>query len=211
MTIVSELVSRLIVSGVAPEVAASVVAEAFAAGVSTGLPRNSAHENRKAYDRERKRSQRNSTGIPPESTGHADKALTLKKDIKRVRATKHPCPPDWKPKDAHYEAAAKLHIPRSAVDAKAEDLRIWAGSTGALKVDWDLTFHGFLRRDAPKMAQAPPAATAPTITPANPSWNAWKAHFRDLGQNNRAALMDKCAVDGKPFTVPTEWPQQGRT
>jgi hypothetical protein len=62
-----------------------------------------------------------------------------------------------------------------------------------------------------ELPAAKPVVTAPTITPANPSWNAWKAHFRDLGQNNRAALMDKCAVDGKPFTVPTEWPQQGRT
>jgi len=49
--------------------------------------------------------------------------------------------------------------------------------------------------------------TLPTITPADRSWNAWKSHFRDTGQNGRAAIMDKCATDGKPFTVQSEWPQ----
>jgi uncharacterized protein YdaU (DUF1376 family) len=45
-----------------------------------------------------------------------------------------------------------------------------------------------------------------TITPADRSWNAWKSHFRDTGQNGRAAIMDKSASDGKPFTVQSEWP-----
>jgi hypothetical protein len=48
--------------------------------------------------------------------------------------------------------------------------------------------------------------TAATITPASPSWNAWKAYYRDTNQNFKAALMDKSAADGKPFTVPSEWP-----
>src|SRR6185503_17782540 len=113
---------------------------------------------------------------------------------------KHPCPQTWAPKDEHYAKAALLNVPRSAVDAKAEDMRIWAGSTGALKVDWDLTFHGFLRRDAPKLAQAPPAGALPAITPTSRSWNAWKAHYRDTGQNFKESHMDKCASDGKPFT-----------
>jgi uncharacterized protein YdaU (DUF1376 family) len=45
-----------------------------------------------------------------------------------------------------------------------------------------------------------------TITPADRSWNAWKSHFRDTGRNVTAAIMDKCASDGKPFTVQSEWP-----
>ena len=113
---------------------------------------------------------------------------------------------DWKPTQGHFDAAAKLSIPPAAVEAKAEDMKIWAGSTGALKVDWDLTFHGFLRRDAPKLAVAAKSAAAATITPASPSWNVWKAHYRDNKLNFRAGHMDKCATDGKPFTVPSEWP-----
>lgn len=206
---IADLVSRLIASGTPPELAAQVVSEAFAAGVSTGIPRNSAHENRKAYDRERKRKERNSTGIPPDSTGHADMALTLKKDkdkSKKVRVAKHPCPPDWKPTEAHFDAAEKLRIPRTAVEAKAEDMRLWAGANGALKVDWDKTFHGFLRRDAPKLAAMAGPAVMATITPESRSWNAWKSHYRDTKQNFNAGHMDKCASDGKPFTVPSEWP-----
>jgi hypothetical protein len=211
--VIGEFVSRLIASGTPPELAAQVVAEAFAAGVSTGTPRNSAHENRKAYDRERKRKQRVSTGIPPDSTGHADTALTNKKDIevsKKVRARKGLLSADWKPNEGHYSKAAELSIPKAAVDAKAEDMRIWAGSTGALKLDWDLTFHGFLRRDAPKLAVRGSLSTA-TITPQSPSWNAWKAHYRDTGKNFNAKQMDKCASDGKAWTVPTEYPPGHRS
>lgn len=146
-----------------------------------------------------------------DSTRHpqmSEKALTYKKDIKedkKVKARKHPLSADWKPSEVHYEAAAKLSIPKSAVDAKAEDMRIWAGSTGALKLDWDLTFHGFLRRDAPKLAvRGSPTAT--TITPQSPSWNPWKSHYRDTGQNFSAKKMDESASNGKPWTVPSEYP-----
>jgi hypothetical protein len=100
----------------------------------------------------------------------SQEALTYKKDIevsKKVRARKGPCPPDWKPNESHYAKAAELNIPKAAVDAKAEDMRIWAGSTGALKLDWDLTFHGFLRRDAPKLAVVGTLAKT-TITPESP-------------------------------------------
>jgi hypothetical protein len=45
-----------------------------------------------------------------------------------------------------------------------------------------------------------------TITPADRNWNAWKSHFRDSGKNGIAAIMDKCASDGKPYTVQSEWP-----
>lgn len=205
---IADLVATLIAAGTPPDVAATVVAQAFAEGVSVHrTPVDTAAEKRRAYDRERKKKERESGGSPVESGGSPEKALTLKKDNKRVRAAKHPCPPDWMPNDEHYRKAAELNISRAAVDAKAVDMRLWAGSTGALKVDWDLTFHGFLRRDAAKIASAPPIVhTAHTITPASPSWAAWKAHYRDGNQNFRAALMDKSAADGKAFTVPSEWP-----
>jgi hypothetical protein len=103
-----------------------------------------------------------------------------------------------------------MNIPRSAVDSKAEDMRIWAGSKGETKADWDLTFHGFLRRDAQKLAAsvAHHGPAAVTITPHSPSWNAWKTHFRDSAKNFQASHMDKLAGEGKPFTVPSEWPPQ---
>jgi hypothetical protein len=132
---IRQLVTRLIEAGVPAEMAAEVIMEAYTAGQEPFI--------RQSYDKNDSRNE----------------ALILKKDIKKekkVRATKQRLSPDWKPSEGHYEAAAKLNIPRSAVDDKAEDLRIWAGSTGATKVDWDLTFHGFLRRDVVKLAVAPP-------------------------------------------------------
>jgi hypothetical protein len=161
-TVIAGLVSQLIAAGVAPELAATVVTEAFVAGAtSTGIPRTSAHEKRKEYDRERKRKERMSTGIPPDSTGHADTALTLSslkdnsiKKEKKVRARKSELSTDWAPSDNHFSSAEKLGIPRAAVLNKAEDMRLWAKSTGAVKVDWDATFHGFLRRDAHKLTGA---------------------------------------------------------
>lgn len=82
-----------------------------------------------------------------------------KKEEKKVRARKAPASPlpaDWQPSAAHFEAAVKLHIPREAVFAKAEDMRLWAQSTGAVKADWNATFHVFLRRDASKLSTGNP-------------------------------------------------------
>ena len=211
---VAEIVSRLIAAGAPPEVAAVAVTEAFAAGAASQNPPTSADittEKRRAYDRERQRKLRRHPPTSADNPPSPTEVLTLKKDNKKVRATKHPCPPTWEPNEKHFEAAEKLHIPRTSVLSKAEDMRIWAGSTGATKVDWDLTFHGFLRRDAPKLREPPSPTTAATITPGSPSWNAWKSHYRDTKQNFSASHMDKCASDGKAFTVPSTWPPGHRS
>ena len=47
---------------------------------------------------------------------------------------------DWSPKPAHYAKGERAFIER-----KAEDMRNWAKSKGVMRVDWDATFHGFLR------------------------------------------------------------------
>jgi hypothetical protein len=98
----------------------------------------------------------------PQNTNSALTYLEEDKDIKKVskrarKANSTPLPVDWKPNESHTEAAAKMSIPKTAVDAKAEDMRLWAQSSGALKVDWDATFHGFLRRDREKLAAYGPA------------------------------------------------------
>lgn len=172
---------------------------------SSGNPAEARLQKIRAYDRNRKRL---SNGNPAEIQRNDETALTLKeinKKEKKVRVAKHPLPAEWQPNEKHFAAAGALNIPRSAVLSKAEDMRIWAGSTGALKADWDLTFHGFLRRDAPKLAVSTPK-TAVSITIESPSWNLWRAHFRDTGQDFKVKLMDKAASDGKSFTVPSEFP-----
>ena len=165
MTSVAELISRLVAAGAPPEIAAIVVTEAFVAGVSCGksggIPVDAAAERRRIYDRDRKRESRrksaDSGGIPVESPRTSKSGLLLtslskeeegSKESKKVRARKHQLPVDWWPNDKHFEAAERLHIPHAAVFEKAEDMRLWARGSGAVKADWDATFHGFLRRDA---------------------------------------------------------------
>jgi hypothetical protein len=211
--VIAELVSRLIASGTPPELAAQVVCLAYAEGAGTERQSrdisDTSSDKKRERDRDRMRQKRDLERQSPESRDSRHSALTLKnlKDsTKKVRATKQRLSPDWKPTEAHYAAAEKLRIPRTAVDGKAEDMRIWAGSTGAVKLDWDLTFHGFLRRDAPKLASMAGPDTAVTINPTSPGWNPWKSHYRDTGQQFKAAHMDKCSSDGKPFTVPSLFP-----
>jgi hypothetical protein len=78
--------------------------------------------------------------------------LEVKKE-KKVKVRAAPCPQEFQPNEKHFEAAAKLGIPRQAVLDKAEDMRIWAKSKGEIRSDWDATLHGFLRRDASKLQQ----------------------------------------------------------
>ena len=209
MTVIGEMVKTLIAAGTPPDIAAVVVAEAYALGMSSGTrPADKLDESadrRRTKDRERKREMRRQSAESADILPISASALTLKKDNLKKVSKRKPIPPDWKPSEVHFAKAAEMNIPRSAVEAKAEDMRIWAGSSGAVKADWDLTFHGFLRRDAPKLAiRGSPSVS--TITPESPSWNGWRSFFRDTGKLNHVRLMDKSASDGKPFTVQSEWP-----
>ena len=58
----------------------------------------------------------------------------------RARAHRTLLADDWSPKPAHYAKGERAFIER-----KAEDMRNWAKSKGVMRVDWDATFHGFLR------------------------------------------------------------------
>lgn len=216
---VGALVARLIAVGTPAEIAASVVAESFAAGAmscrqSADCRVDETTEKRRAYDRERQRKIRRqlkeSADNPPTPPTEAY-TLTIDNNInsKSVRARKHRIPPTWQPSAKHYEAAERLGIPRSSVDDKAEDMRNWAGANGTLKADWDLTFHGFLRRDAPRLA-AEAARTGLTPTTAaslrndrgvfvardHPAFEAWNQYEKKRHPINR---------DGGWY-FPSEWP-----
>ena len=219
MSDIGAMVEELVTAGTPPAVAARIVAEAFTAGVASAVVRGQSAdisaENRREKDRERKRIERaaskKSADNPQTSAESADcpnEALSLKslsKD-KKERARKHPCPPDWQPNEKHFAWAAKEHIPQSAVLSKAEDVRLWAQSTGEQKKDWGATLEVWLRRDAPKLRVVKPTTSGVQIKVGDRSWDLWKAHYRDIGQQKTAALMDSQAQRGGAITVPSEYP-----
>ena len=69
-----------------------------------------------------------------------DKKEKERKTRARARVHKTLLADDWSPKPAHYAKGERAFIER-----KAEDMRNWAKSKGVMRVDWDATFHGFLR------------------------------------------------------------------
>ena len=161
MADIGALVARLVGAGCDAGVAASVVAEVFTAGVLSadfrGQNVDETAERRRAKDRDRKRLLR---GLPQTSAdigGLPQTALTLSsstnsvvKKEKKERARKQPLSADFRPKESHFEAAAKFGKPPQFVRDKFEDMRIWALSKGELRDNWDMTLHGFIRRDAKK-------------------------------------------------------------
>jgi hypothetical protein len=56
-------------------------------------------------------------------------------------------PNNWHPTESHYEKGDGLGFSASAVDEMAEDMRLWAGAKGETKSNWDMAFHGWLRRE----------------------------------------------------------------
>lgn len=182
---ISQLVQRLKSAGATPEMLSDVL-ETFAgmlddARNSTGIPVDRAAEKRRAYDRERKaaakaRSAGNSTGIPPESGSSTpsppDGPLSLPQTPAHTplnpptpsaprRDRGCALPAGWLPSQRHWVLASQLGKTADWMRQQAEAMREWAEANRnravARKADWDLTFSGWLRREAGKsQTRAPP-------------------------------------------------------
>lgn len=63
-------------------------------------------------------------------------------------------PSQWHPSENHFLKARQRGFSAAEVEDMAEDMRIWAGANGKTKKDWDLAFHGWIRRQ--KRGQGPP-------------------------------------------------------
>jgi len=113
MTPIADMVRKMLEKGVNHEailIAIEGAEEAIIANNSTGIPRNSADEvaeKRRAYDRQRKR---NSTGIPPDSTGIPEVPLS-KSNLREEKreASQAEFRGNWRPDKLDWEnAVAKL-------------------------------------------------------------------------------------------------------
>jgi len=130
---------------------------------STRHPVDDAADRRRAWDREYRRRKRGrppdppdihptSADIPPDKVESALSFLkedkkhsgVVSKKEKGARGSK--IPPDWRPKELHYEMGAKLGMNRRQVDERADEMRSWcdANSNRAIttKANWDAAFTG---------------------------------------------------------------------
>jgi uncharacterized protein YdaU (DUF1376 family) len=102
----------------------------------------------------------------PAANGHANAersdsyhSHSHKKEREGAKAPSraHQIPKDWVPTENHFSQADKLGFGARQVEGMAEDMRLWAGAKGAVKVNWDLAFSGWMRRqNQPQNGHAPP-------------------------------------------------------
>jgi hypothetical protein len=82
-------------------------------------------------------------------------SITKKENNKKNSG--HALRDDWKPADDDYGYGNNLGLSRSQVDGFAEDMRLWARANAnravGRKADWQATFHGWMRREAPKASK----------------------------------------------------------
>ena len=165
MTPIADMIEEMTARGVAPDIIVLAVRTAELTGKSGGIPVDTAAEKRRAYDRERKAKKRNSGGksggIPPDpenalSLTSSPNTQSIKEGKKerlpvRRKSTGIPLPEDWAPSEKHYALASEFNRTHAEVDAKAEEVRLWARANEhravARKSNWDAMFSGCLRRD----------------------------------------------------------------
>jgi hypothetical protein len=89
---------------------------------------------------------------PPET-----EQIQNRERVAKAPSRAHQIPKDWVPTENHFSQADKLGFGARQVADMAEDMRLWAGAKGAVKVNWDLAFSGWMRRqDRPQNGHAPP-------------------------------------------------------
>lgn len=173
------MVAELIEAGCAPDVAASVVARAFVAGVnSTGIPRNPVDkvaEKRRAYDRERKR---NSTGIPPEFTGNPDAPSISLENKKEKKDRGAQLAEAWKPDDVRWTAACR----KLGTDGAERELSKFTShhrAKGTVFKNWNFAWDKWLLNSeqwAPKQV-----AGVGVVNPDGVNWRAALQSYKNFG------------------------------
>jgi hypothetical protein len=144
-----------------------VAVRSMETALSTRVQVDITAENRRAWDREYRRKTRASPPDPPDihpippdvgviALSLEDKkegSYPVKKERKQENKKERGCklPPDWIPKQAHYDEGATRGMSRGAVDDLAVTMRTWAAANAnrsvTTKADWDATFMGFVRKE----------------------------------------------------------------
>ena len=171
---IGSLVARLIAAGTPPEVAAEVVAEAFAAGAavnSTRHPPDSQVEKRRAWDRKYRQNKRqippDSTRLPPDPPDSPLSLSNLEEEKKEKEREGEPtrCPPDWQPTADDRTFAAGEGFAAAEIDREIGKFRdYWTGIPGSkgLKLGWSGAWRKWIRDGADRRGKAAGPAPSPT-------------------------------------------------
>jgi hypothetical protein len=171
LSAIKEIISCLIESGMDPAEAAILMAEAGAEMAFPGREKSSAALRQQRYRDRIKRNEsvterngvtpvgtvtnRNETVTNRNGVTSAISFLDSKKEKKERAATGKALHDDWKPDEKDFEYGKALGLNRREVDGMAEDMRLWARANAnravGRKADWRSTFHGWMRREAPKI------------------------------------------------------------
>jgi hypothetical protein len=141
MSLSADIFRRLSVLKLQPE-AMSVVLEIIA-DIQTHS------NNRRERDRDRKRNVRGQSA-EKERSPHTP----LKKNINNIIPRKHELPEGWQPNESDLAYGKKLGLLNGQFEGQLEAMKLWAKANRILKVDWNATLKGFLRREAEKICPA---------------------------------------------------------
>lgn len=144
---------------------------------------------------------------PPDTDTDTD---TKKKDGERASARPPKrsisLPKDFEP---DWSAATSLGFTQVEAAREFEKFKNYAALKGRTCLDWQAAWRNWCIKAAEFVNKQPPKPGGPkmaTLRAGQPGWDQWKAHYRDTGQNNKAAQMDRFASEGKEMTFPTEQP-----
>jgi hypothetical protein len=147
------LIADLVRAGVDADLIGRV-SNAILSAKSADSPVDKTLEKRRAYDRERRRIERMSTGHPPTSAESAN--APLNKESKREddsgKSADKPTKGsrlqhDWQPSAADLEFASSKGMTRSRIDNEVERFRnYWTAKAGktATKLDWSATWRNWV-------------------------------------------------------------------
>lgn len=158
LSVISDLVARLIASGTPPEVAACVVAEAFSVGVLSVGHVTSADESvthRRESDRLRKQRSRDRLVTKRDVTGQSQDASLSKeeriesKEVRKRETTRGSRLPDsWTPTVQDWASTCELLTDQTARSELEKFRDHWAQQPGGrgVKLDWGAAWRNWTRR-----------------------------------------------------------------
>lgn len=225
MTVLSDLIDRMIAAGLSPGEAGQIAAEIYAAGVASASVRSPGAERTRRWRHKASQSvtERHTPEASPNVTERhkasqcdVSTVSPIDTSIKKVsrqnsdrasRGTR--IDPDWRPSEADRLVAKQEGFSESEIDREALRFRdYWKGraGSGGVKLDWAATWRNWVRTSAEKLGKTPKPSGPETPCSGfyakadSEQLAAWDAH----GVKLRGKGMPRDRNGG--WRVNAEWP-----